>query len=1084
MSLTVASTFARRGRHAAAIHPGALASVGSGIVPRHPGHQTRNYRFGRFSSYLEPYMRPDLYTRHKLAGYNKYCEHLYRRRSSDKHSLAEDAKSALKRVVDNYWSPHHRAGQATGRCLNTDASPRRTPENPDGVRPGQNIEDVERAPLEHLLFGDKKAQRAKKQVRPSTSRDRVVSSSQNTDADYVIDPISNRKVLKKSRSGYSASEKGIEIPVRTSKGYRSQFEPLRAPEVEDAQAPIFSDGPPPEAELKMYGQDKQQRAPVGNHYGTPRSSLLDTLNWEHKEVQWHRNDTITSASATSTAVSWAQRPDAPQYSDLHHYTAVRHQEPDGKSLDEQRVPTYEDLDKYGAISAHEPDGKYKVDSESPANPEELKGYGAVRSHEPDGKYKSSPESAADSQELNQYGAVRSHEPDGKYKIDSESVVGAQELDQYGAVRSHEPDGKYKVGSESTVDSEELQRYGAVRAHEPDGKYKIEAESAVDPQELEGYGAIRSHEPDGKYAAEYTETPDEAELAAYSKPILANEPDGKYAANYVVPEYDAAELAKYRNPFFSHEPDGKYAAAYVEPAQEEAELSQYKAFRSHEPDGKYAANYVEEKPDAGELGTYGAFRSHEPDGKYALRDATPAAPAETQKYGAFRSHEPDGKYAANHTEEKPGADELATYKAFHSHEPDGKYAAEAAAANETEDLANHEAFGYDDAETRPLPQECQPSKNAPDLEGYRTPKLDERQDPTASSSAHEDYDPAELRKYQAVRWNEPDGNPATAEAAGQTLGYDMNGETNYEKTPYRMKVDELMARTAAESDVAEPSQAQKPALTGNYVRDFPEDFSKSWANSMAQGTSSLLSPEQKESDRTVQPALDRYNTPDTSSGSGDAASQAPNPASPALYKILVYDPTMQCIETAETTSVVPDTAAPLTPAEVLLRISNPAKFFPHFAPLQAQGFEIVSGSGDVLIFRKVREAVAAAAAAAAASPSTREAAVMPINPIDMTGERRADEYTVAAGRFASPTGFVNYDLPPRVERRAAEEVRREGEAAPVREEKEGKVGTKGKRSWPRRAAIGAASLAGGVYAVGVVSQYSRSAGVDGKGPKGF
>jgi hypothetical protein len=1010
-------------------------------------------------------MRPDLYTRHKLAGYNKYCENLYRRRSSDKHSLAEDAKSTLKRVVNNYWFLHRSANQAAGRCLNTDASQRRTPENPDGVRPGQNIEDVERAPLEHLLFGDKKAQRAKKQVRPSTSRDRVVSSSQNADTDYVIDPISNRKVYR-SRAGYSASEKGIEIPVRTSKTYRSQFEPLRAPEVEDAQAPVFSDGPPPEAELKMYSQGKQQKTPVGHHYGTPRSSLLDTLNWEHKEVQWHRNDTITSPSAAPTAASWAQRPDAPQYSDLHHYTAVRYQEPDGKPLDEQRVPIHEDLDKYGAIRSHEPDGKYKVDSESPANPEELKGYGAVRSHE----------------------------PDGKYKVDSESVTNPEELSQYGAVRAHEPDGKYKMDSESAVSAQELDQYGAVRAHEPDGKYKIEAESAVDPQELEGYGAVRSHEPDGKYAAEYTEAPDEAELAAYSKPILAHEPDGKYAANYVVPEYDAAELAKYRNPFFSHEPDGKYAAAYVEPAQDKAELSQYKAFRSHEPDGKYAANYVEEKPDAGELGTYGAFRSHEPDGKYALRDATPAAPTETQKYGAFRSHEPDGKYAANHTEEKPGADELATYKAFRSHEPDGKYAAEAAAETETQDLANHEAFGYEDTETRPSPEECQPSRNAPDLEGYRTPKLDERQGPTPSSSAHEDYDPAELRKYQAVRWNEPDGNPAAAE----TAGYDMNGETKHEKTPYRMKVEEFMARAAAEPDVADPSEAQKPALTGNYVRDFPEDFSKSWANSMAQGTSSLLSPEQQESSRTVQPALDRYSTPNTSSGPGDTAFQAPNPASPALYKILVYDPTMQCIETAETTSIVPDTTAPLTPAEVLLRISNPAKFFPHFAPLQAQGFEIVSGSGDVLIFRKVREAVASATTTTTTTttfPSRQEPAAMPmpINPIDMTGERRADEYTVAAGRFASPTGFVNYDLPPRLERRpaaAAEELRREeaaaeaAAAAPVHEKKEGKVGKKGKRSWPRRAAVGAASLAGGVYAVGVVSQYSRSAGVDGKGVKGF
>ncbi len=66
--------------------------------------------------------------------------------------------------------------------------------------------------------------------------------------------------------------------------------------------------------------------------------------------------------------------------------------------------------------------------------------------------------------------------------------------------------------------------------------------------------------------------------------------------------------------------------------------------------------------------------------------------------------------------------------------------------------------------------------------------------------------------------------------------------------------------------------------------------------------------------------------------------------PTVYKILAYDPTMQTISVAETTSVVPDLASPLRPTEALLRLSNPTKFFPHFAPLQAEGFEIVAGGG--------------------------------------------------------------------------------------------------------------------------------------------
>jgi hypothetical protein len=910
MSLTVASTFARRGRASKAIHPGTLSSFGSGVV-----QQTRGYKFGRLASYLEPYMRPDVYTRHYSHGH-KYCENLYRRRSWDKHSLAEDAKATLKRAVHNY-----RARHGAGRFLNTDAAPRKTPDNPDGVRPGQNIEDLERAPLEHLLFGDKKGQPAKRNGRP------VPSSRRNADPDYLIDPITNRRVPKKSvGSTYSASGRGVDIPIRTSKPYKPQFESFKAPEVEQDQTPFFSDGPPPASELRMYGQDKPwdsaPKSPVVNHYGTP-PSLLDTLSWEHKEVQWHRDDTITSASA-STSAAWTSRTDGPKYSDLHHYTAVRYQEPDGKPSDGLPAAKPEDLAKYGAVKAHEPDGKYKLGSASPAEP----------------------------QELNKYDAVRANEPDGKYKIESAPPAEPQELNKYGAVRANEPDGKYKIEPETPVDPQELNQYGAVRSHEPDGKYKLESESSVAAEELKKYGAVRAHEPDGKYAAEYTEAPDAAELASYSKPILAHEPDGMYAADYVQPEYDAAELAKYRNPFFSHEPDGKYAASYVEAQRDEAELSQYKAFRSHEPDGKYAANYVKEKPDSSELGTYGAFRSHEPDGKYALRNTAPVPPAEIREYQTFRSHEPDGKYAA-----------------------------EAQSAEEAQDLANHEAFTYEDAETRPLPRDCQPSKGAADLEGYRTTHLDGAS-ASAESSAYEDYDPAELRKYQAVRWNEPDGKPATAETGQTPLEDGPHGETpKHEKTPYRNKVEELLAQAAAESDPSDmatsslqaadgkDSRGQK-TLTGNYVRDFPEEFSKSWTTATTQPTSSLLSPEQKKtSDGPVQPALERFTK-----GTGDASSSTttkPANSTPpaALYKILVYDPTMQCIETAETTSIVPDSAAPLTPAEVLLRISNPAKFFSHFAPLQAQGFEIVAGSGDVLIFRKVRDAVVAETAPKASTATT-------------------------------------------------------------------------------------------------------------------
>lgn len=196
----------------------------------------------------------------------------------------------------------------------------------------------------------------------------------------------------------------------------------------------------------------------------------------------------------------------------------------------------------------------------------------------------------------------------------------------------------------------------------------------------------------------------------------------------------------------------------------------------------------------------------------------------------------------------------------------------------------------------------------------------------------------------------------------------------------------------------------------------------------------------------------------------------------LYKILAYDPTMQMINTAEATSIVSDTATPLTPAEVLLRLSNPSKFFPHFGPLQAQGYEIVSGSGDVLVFRKVR-------AATTEKPRADVIRKNVVNPIDGTESRPI----VATGNFASPTGFVNHDMPPDPPFKTNIDVRREepvfsGTRSTWLNAEGNKKGKSKSRA--KRLILGAFWVGACSYAIGVVSEYFRTGGIDGRGPVGF
>ena len=388
-----------------------------------------------------------------------------------------------------------------------------------------------------------------------------------------------------------------------------------------------------------------------------------------------------------------------------------------------------------------------------------------------------------------------------------------------------------------------------------------------------------------------------------------------------------------------------------------------------------------------------------------------------------------------------------------------------------------------------------------------------------------------------------------------------------------------ARSRINAKLAEVEEgwSNPKKLTGNFVRDFPEEFETSWTvdqsssgSLMPKKTSSFLNSEQvveknvqsddnayisgmvpgipkiepsldrttattaskdasifpgfsvagapesqskeelqhdknnkKESDRNLIQEVrkiyeDTYGTIDTKhrqvkvvaspefSNEGSGASELTSVnAEPTLYKILAYDPTMQSISIAETTSIVTDSSGALTPAEVLLRLSNPSKFFPHFQPLQSEGFEIVSGSGDVLVFRKVRSGAAKGA-------SVESKPVMPeknqnykaTNPID--GMQSSP--VAATGNFASPTGFVNHDFPGAADPpfKSNIDVRRE---EPV---------FSGKRNWEdgsessrrkdrgklKKVLIGGAWVAAASYAVGVVAEFFKTGGADGKGPEGF
>ncbi|PIA92552.1 hypothetical protein CB0940_04094 [Cercospora beticola] len=136
--------------------------------------------------------------------------------------------------------------------------------------------------------------------------------------------------------------------------------------------------------------------------------------------------------------------------------------------------------------------------------------------------------------------------------------------------------------------------------------------------------------------------------------------------------------------------------------------------------------------------------------------------------------------------------------------------------------------------------------------------------------------------------------------------------------------------------------------------------------------------------------------------------------PPIYKVLAYDSGNDFLVTSTTSTNFTGKETPISIPEALSQLYQPARFIPEFAELQKQGFQVIYGTKDLLVFRKAKSTTEAATPAPESTPAFEDhglvapAAVEPtaaesapkINPVDKTGYEEP-----ATGSFASPTGFV-------------------------------------------------------------------------------
>ncbi|QPC78291.1 hypothetical protein HYE68_009043 [Fusarium pseudograminearum] len=839
-----------------------------------------------------------------------------------------------------------------------------------GARPGAGIEDVERSAIDHLLRGDDKANIRKATLTTGhhfagLRPDAKVSDNANKKDASFIDPITNRRVPKAPKT---------------------------------APKPRYDD-------LEAYKP-------------------------------------IDFVKATAEAES------APKYNDLDKYKPVK----DGKVSQQPAAPKYDDLDKY------KPEIDETSTKEKAVEYDDLDKYGPVKYNEPDGKRQpTTEENSKKYNDLDKYSSVGIDSALAQRQLTAEEKSKAyQDLDQYKPVYWNEPDGlKAQSSEELSKDYDDLNNYKAVYWNEPDGLRERTAEEvSKDYKDVGSYGPVQWSEPDGLRRL----TPEEEskkydDLDTYASPF----------------EVSQAALKAHEKAQMDTTMRGKPLAPKVDaPVEDFAskydDLHLYGPVRWNEPDGLRKPTPEELSKNYDDLHLYGAVRWNEPNGLrrptteersksykdthlYATRDVSPPIsrvhPEEASKaykdLPGYRQYANADAAPRIHPEE--ASKQYADLKAYASFENDAPKAKDTGA--KYKDLHKYPSAGYEETTRQHVhPEEL--TKAYTDLGSYRPTEFVSQAQaypvhPEEASKVYQD-----LHKYTAVRHNEPNGNmsiPLDEVARGLR---EFDSKAGSQKSPdapnaycgtSNRSIPDSMETSVDDSGSAETiraavlrrahqnSQRVKHqtasnsevgrTLTGNYARDFPEEFAASWSKSNSSSKSTLLpnnggssghvsiviedNEELGSMDESfpmegtkLQPALDRSGKVHKDSyshqpqglqtsyseecGSSTAPvwekhyepkSEPPKSEEPKLesrrttipkstsYTIIAFDPASKMMHVAPTMSNAYDNKSPLPLPEALLLLAEPAKFLPFLQSLQKQGYEVVSGGRQMLVCRQIR-----------------------------------------------------------------------------------------------------------------------------------
>ncbi|CEL02369.1 hypothetical protein ASPCAL03540 [Aspergillus calidoustus] len=261
--------------------------------------------------------------------------------------------------------------------------------------------------------------------------------------------------------------------------------------------------------------------------------------------------------------------------------------------------------------------------------------------------------------------------------------------------------------------------------------------------------------------------------------------------------------------------------------------------------------------------------------------------------------------------------------------------------------------------------------------------------------------------------------------------------------YEPRKSSIKSEVEAEEAEADKGLAWSATSAGTFVSNYTSEPSRDYNDSMP-----ALSEESSASTRPTQ-ANEEAHAVSQNEPVGDDANLEIESSPAAVYRVFAYDPSSLRVIEAETISSFQPPSEHLHPIEVLTHLANPAKFLPSLNKMRAEGYEIVSGGDNILVFRKAPE-------------------------IDNNQNMKDHESHASANSGTAdmvpeqPTGFYTGNQLPR-----ADEPKNRGEKSRSRTV-----------NVLRRILIGGAATAGTCYAIGVVVEYFRTGGKDGWGIDAF